>query len=333
MPKVLVTGGAGFIGSHVVDRFREAGYGVVVIDNLSTGKRANLTGDVELHQIDIQSADAATVVREGAFDVIAHLAAQVDVRRSVEDPFRDIETNIVGTVNLLEAARSPKAGRPPRFVFASTAGLYGDDATFPADEVCAANPVAPYGIDKLAVEYYLAYYAQAWAFETVVLRFGNVYGPRQDSHGEAGVIAIFGQRLLENRPLTVYGAGDQTRDYVYVADVANAFYCAATASLPRAGAVAVRAYNIGTGVETSVNELVASLSAVAGVRPVVEHAPPRTGELGRSVLDAKKAREHFGWEPGISLRDGLAETYAWLATGWNLPRGALEGSSANSLDN
>src|ERR1041385_3246508 len=222
MPKVLITGGAGFIGSHAADRFLAAGYDVVALDDLSNGKRENLSGRVDLRVVDVGSAQAADLVRTGGFDVIAHFAAQMDVRRSIDDPRFDATTNILGALNLLEAARSLPAGKRPRIIFASTGGaLYGDGAILPSPEEGPANPDAPYGIAKLSVELYLAYYARVWGMDTVVLRFGNVYGPRQDPHGEAGVIAIFGRRLVLGQPLTIFGDGKQTRDFVFVSDVVD----------------------------------------------------------------------------------------------------------------
>lgn len=312
--RVLVTGGAGFIGSHVIDRFISAGYHVAALDNLSTGRRLNVPAGVELHVMDVQSPDARDLIRDRGFDIIAHLAAQVDVRKSVADPLNDLLINVVGTVNLLDAICSLPPKKRPRMVFASTGGaLYGDAQQFPTGEEAAVNPDAPYGINKLAVEYYLAYFGRAWGMENVAMRFGNVYGPRQDPHGEAGVIAIFAQRLFDRRPLTVFGTGRQTRDYIYVADVANAFYVAATKPLRPSGLLATRAFNIGTAVETSVNELVQTLSGIAGVRAEVAYAPQRAGEVERSVLDPGKAQRELGWRPDVSLRQGLALTYEWVA--------------------
>lgn len=314
MPRVLVTGGAGFIGSHVIDRFVQGGYEVVCLDDLSTGRRSNVPVDGQLNVLDVQSPDTANLIRGGRFDAIAHLAAQVDVRKSVADPIGDLQTNIIGMVNVLEAVRSLPVGQRPRVIFASTGGaLYGDASRFPTDEDADTNPDAPYGIGKLAAEYYLAYYGRVWGLETVVLRFGNVYGPRQDTRGEGGVIAIFTKRLLEGRPLTVYGNGRQTRDYVYVGDVANAFFAAATTPTPPAGPPTSRAFNVGTAVETSVNELVGALSEVTGTNAVVEYAPRRTGEIDRSVLDIRKAQERLGWTADVLLRPGLEKTHRWLA--------------------
>jgi UDP-glucose 4-epimerase len=309
---VLVTGGAGFIGSHVADRFLAEGHAVTVLDDLSSGRRENLPEGVRFVQADIGSPDAAALVREGRFDVICHLAAQIDVRRSVEDPGFDARQNIVGTLNLLEAVRA--GAHRTRIVFSSTGGaLYGAFDPPPSAELAAKDPEAPYGIAKLAVEYYLAYYGRVHGIDAVVLRYGNVYGPRQDPHGEAGVVAIFCNRILDGRALTVFGDGEQTRDYVYAGDVAAANLLAATASLPPVGRLDARAFNIGTGVETSVNTLAATLQREAGVSTPVEHAPPRAGELLRSALDCTKARTVLGWRPATPLAEGLAATYRYFA--------------------
>ena len=309
--RALVTGGAGFIGSHVADALIAAGYRVDVLDDLSRGLREQVPAGARLHQFDIRSPEAAALVRDGAFDVICHLAAQIDVRVSVADPVADASRNILGTLNLLEAARS--ATRPPRFVFSSTGGaVYGDLAVPPSVEDEPKNPESPYGVGKLAVEYYLGYYGRVHGLETIALRYANVYGPRQDAHGDAGVVAIFCGRLLEGRSLTVFGTGEQTRDYVYVGDVAAANVRAARAELPAAGRVDVRAYNIGTGVPTSVLALARTLQQVAGTSLPVELAPPRRGEQQRSFVAIAKAARDLGWSPAHSLADGLATTFAWF---------------------
>ena len=315
MPNILVTGGAGFIGSHVADRFLAAGYAVTVLDDLSTGSRRNVPKGAKLRVLDVAGRAAATLVRKGRFDVIAHLAAQIDVRKSVEDPAHDATVNVLGALNLLEAVRALAPERRPRFVFASTGGaLYGDATRLPTHESAPTNPDAPYGIAKLSTEYYLAYYARTWRLDTYALRFGNVYGPRQNLRGEAGVIAMFTWRLLEGQPLTVYGTGKQTRDYVYVGDVADAFFVAATRAAPAAGPVEARAFNIGTGVETSVLELVDRLCAITGKPRDVRFAPARPGEAERSLLDPSKARSVLGWRAAVALDEGLAKTVAWAST-------------------
>jgi UDP-glucose 4-epimerase len=313
--RVLVTGGAGFIGSHVADRFLAAGNRVVIVDNLSTGKRENVPRGAEFHDLDIGSSQAAALVRDGAFDVVAHLAAQIDVRRSVDDPVFDARVNVLGTLNLAEAVRSSPSARRTRIVFASTGGaLYGDFVTPPSPEASPKDPDSPYGISKLSVEHYLAYYGRVHGLNAVVLRFGNVYGPRQDPHGEAGVVAIFCGRLLDRRPLTVFGDGRQTRDYIYVGDVASAFLTAAAAPLSPPERLDARAFNVGTGVETSVIELAEMLRRAAGASAPIEFAPKRPGELARSVLAPAKAAEKLGWTASTPLERGLKETYAWFAT-------------------
>jgi UDP-glucose 4-epimerase len=310
--RVLVTGGAGFIGSHVADRFLAEGWDVTVIDNLSSGREENLDPKVRFVRGDITSPEAAALVKDGRFDVMCHLAAQIDVRRSVADPVFDATRNILGTLNLMEAVRA--SGHETRVVFSSTGGaIYGDFVEPPSPEDVAKDPEAPYGIAKLSVEYYLAYYGRVHGINTVALRYGNVYGPRQDPHGEAGVVAIFCNRLLDDRAMTVFGNGEQTRDYVYAGDVAAANYAAATKSLPAAGRLDARAFNIGTGIETSVNTLAETLKSVAGAATPIEYAPARAGELARSSLDTTKAQTLLGWKPEMPLGEGLERTFRYFA--------------------
>ena len=320
MERVLVTGGAGFIGSHVADRFIAAGHDVTVIDDLSRGRRIQVPDRATFHALDIRSPEAARLVREGGYDLVAHLAAQIDVRVSVDDPAHDAAVNVLGTLNLLEAARNATGGRRPRFILASTGGaLYGDFVTPPNVEEYAKDPDAPYGIGKLAAELYMAYYGRIHGMECVALRFGNVYGPRQDPHGEAGVIAIFCGRLQEGRDLTIFGDGSQTRDYIYVGDVADAFVTAASAPLPAAAKLDARGYNIGTGVETSVVELAEMLRRASGKDVAIQLAPKRPGELQRSVLDPRKAERELGWKARVGLEEGLKETYRWAAAAAAVP--------------
>jgi UDP-glucose 4-epimerase len=311
MPKVLVTGGAGFIGSHVADLFLAKEWDVTIVDDFSSGKRENVPAAATLHEISVNSPELARLVREENFDVITHLAAQMDVRKSVADPMFDAATNIIGTLNIMEALRA--AGSSSRVVFTSTGGvLYGDFNTPPNYETYPKDPESPYAISKLSAEYYLAYYGRVHNMDSSALRFGNVYGPRQDPHGEAGVVAIFCGRILRNQPLTIFGDGRQTRDYVYVGDVARAMYLAATETLPPKERLDARAFNIGTGKGTSVIEIATLLQEIAGTKAQIDFAPHRPGEQQESFVNADKARELLGWTPQVTLAEGLATTFAWF---------------------
>ena len=310
--RVLVSGGAGFIGSHVSERFLEGGYAVEILDNLSSGKRENVPAAAQLHVGDITSPDAARLIREGKFDVVCHLAAQIDVRKSVADPAYDAQVNIGGSLNLLEAVRA--SGHATRFVFSSTGGaIYGDFVSLPTVEPMPKDPESPYGIAKLSVEYYMGYFARVHGLDTVALRYANVYGPRQDPHGEAGVVAIFCKRIMNGEALTVFGEGTQTRDYVYAGDVAQANFAAAQATLPAMAQVDTRSFNIGTGIETSVLELAAVLGRAAGKSVAVNKSPARPGEQQRSTVNIAKAQRDLGWSPQMSLADGLRKTYDFFA--------------------
>jgi UDP-glucose 4-epimerase len=312
--RVLVTGGAGFIGSHICEHFLERGWTVEIVDDLSTGKRENLPSGPTLHVLDVRSVEAARVVRDG-FDVLVHLAGQIDVRKSVADPVFDAGVNVMGTLNLIEALRSSPHGKKCRFVFSSTGGaLYGDFVTPPNKETIPKDPESPYAVAKLAAEYYLAYYGRVHGLDAVALRFGNVYGPRQDPHGEAGVVAIFCGRMLDGRPLTIFGDGRQTRDYVYVRDVAAATFAAASKALPPIERLDSRAFNIGTGVATSVMELANVLLRVSDAHVPIEYAPPRPGEQQHSVLDVTKVAESLGWKPSVMLEEGLKASFDWFAS-------------------
>lgn len=318
--RVLVTGGAGFIGSHVADAFLSEGDQVSVLDDLSSGRREQVPAGAEFHQFDICSPDAASLVREGRFDIICHLAAQIDVRKSVADPAYDAGKNIVGSLNLLEAIRASSGGEnaaaraATRFIFSSTGGaVYGDLVEPPTAETAPKDPQSPYGTAKLSVEYYMGYYARVHGLDTVALRYANVYGPRQDPFGEAGVVAIFCNRLIDGVPLTIFGDGLQTRDYVFAGDVARANFLASRADLPPAAGVDSRAFNVGTSVETDVVELARRLRGVSGKSSArVEHAPARPGEQRRSAVDPSKAGRALGWQPRVTLDEGLRQTYEWF---------------------
>lgn len=314
--RALVSGGAGFIGSHVADLLLAEGYQVEILDNLSSGRRENVPAGAVFHHMDIGSEDAARVVREGRFDALFHLAAQIDVRKSVLDPAADARINIQGSLNLLEAVRA--GGHGTRVIFSSTGGaIYGDFVPIPSVEDMPKDPESPYGIAKLSVELYMAYYGRVHQVDTVALRYSNVYGPRQDPHGEAGVVAIFCNKLLKDQPLSVFGDGKQTRDYVFAGDVARANLAAATATLPPARQVDVRAFNIGTGRETSVLQLAETLQRAAGTSVPIQHLPARPGELPRSAVSNEKAVASLGWVPKVNLEDGLRMTYEYFASRTN----------------
>lgn len=309
---VLVTGGAGFIGSHVADAYLAAGYDVTVLDNLSSGRLEYVPDGARFVHSDVRSSQARELLTSGAFSILNHHAAQMDVRCSVADPVADASINVLGLLNLLQGAQ---AGGVRRVVFASSGGtVYGDDAPLPIDERAAKLPASPYGAAKLSSEHYLAVFARLYGIQTVALRYSNVYGPRQNPHGEAGVVAIFARKLLAGESLVVYGDGEQTRDMVYVTDVAAANLAASECALPLPiDGLDGWAYNIGTGVETSVNRLARSVAAVVGRAAEIRHAPERPGEIRRSALTAAKAARELGWRPETALVDGLRATVSWLA--------------------
>lgn len=310
MTSVLVTGGAGFIGSHVADAYLAAGYSVTVLDNLSSGRRENVPREARFVHADIGSPEARDLLAGGGFTLLNHHAAQMDVRVSVADPAFDARTNLLGLINLLEGARR---GGVRRVVFASSGGVvYDERGVLPHAEEARKLPVSPYGVSKLGSEYYLAAYARLYGLETLSLRYANVYGPRQNPHGEAGVVAIFGSRLRSGQGITVYGDGSQTRDYVFVGDVAQANLAASRGPVPSADSIDAMAFNVGTGVETSVNRLAALLIAAAGSQVPIAPAPARAGELARSALNCGKAAREWSWRPSVSLSEGLKLTYDWI---------------------
>ena len=304
-----MTGGAGFIGSHVADAYLAQGREVTVLDNLSHGRRENVPDGAEFVELDIRDAAAGDLIRERRFELISHHAAQMDVRVSVQDPRFDSSVNIDGLLNLLEAAR---AAGTRRFIYVSSGGVvYGEPEIRPTPETAPKAPESPYGVSKLAGEHYLYYYHRIHGLEYAALRYSNVYGPRQDPHGEAGVVAIFSTRLLEQQPLTVFGTGEQTRDYVYVGDVVAANLLLSDASLPPARSLDDRGFNVGTGRETSVLTLAETLMRAADQTVPIQQAPARAGELKHSSLDIARLAA-LGWEPRTGLEEGLAETFAWI---------------------
>ncbi len=310
--RVLVTGGAGFIASHVADLYIEDGWEVTVLDDLSTGRRKNVPAAAEFVECGVNDTGARKLLEEGGFTVLNHHAAQMDVRVSVTDPLFDERVNIAGLINLLEGARR---GGVRRVVFASSGGVvYGEGNSLPHGEEALKLPVSPYGVSKLASEYYLAMYAKLHGLEVVPLRYANVYGPRQNPHGEAGVVAIFCSRILRQEPLTVYGDGTQTRDYVFVGDVARANLAATTGRLGRLRSIDDVAFNVGTGVETSVVELARTILNAAGANVPIEHVDARPGELQRSAVDPGKLEAQWSWRPEVGLAEGLQRTYDWIAT-------------------
>jgi UDP-glucose 4-epimerase len=298
--RALVTGGAGFIGSNVVDALLVRGDEVHVLDDLSRGTRDNVADAARLHEADIRR-DSSSVFADVQPDVCFHLAAQIDVRVSVEQPELDADVNIVGTLHVLDAARA----HGTKVVFSSTGGAIYGECEGPAAEDHPRAPLAPYGVSKLSAEEYIAAFNRLYGTSHVALRYGNVYGPRQDPHGEAGVVAIFMNALRDGKTPRIYGDGRQTRDYVFVGDVVSATLAAAGHD----GGV----FNVGTGSETSVVELYERIQRVSGIERAPEHAEPRAGELQRSVLDPSLAAHELGWRPQSSLDEGLAATWRWIS--------------------
>lgn len=307
---VLVTGGAGFIGSHIAEAYLAAGWRVTCLDDLSRGKREQVPAGAEFIQADTRSREAFEAIADGGFDVINQQAAQIDVRISVDEPALDASINLVGFANVLGAAA---AGKVQRVVFASSGGVvYGDPAVIPTPEPTGNLPISPYGVSKLAGEHYLRVLGTLHGFEGVAMRYSNVYGPRQDPKSEAGVVSIFVSRILQGQPLTIFGDGGQTRDYVFVRDVARANVLASTATVSRGDRLDVPAFNIATGRETTVNELARHVMRALGREVPVEYAPPRAGELQRSCLDISKAGRELGWQPEVSFDDGLTALASWF---------------------
>ena len=300
--QILVTGGAGFIGSHIVDAYLQEGHQVVVVDNLSKGKKSNVNQAAVFYPIDIcYSEELELVFQRHAFDVVNHHAAQINLRRSIDEPVFDAKVNIIGSLNLFELCR--KYG-VKKCIFASSGGaIYGAPKQIPVGEKAPTKPLSPYGIAKLSVEQYLEYYYQVWDLERIILRYGNVYGPRQDPQGEAGVISIFCNNILKGDPCIVFGDGCKTRDYVSVHDITSANLLALNSS--------ANIYNLGTGLETSVNQLIDMLQKVANQKISIIYDQDRKGEIERIALYSKKARELLGWETTIPLNQGIEEVFWW----------------------
>jgi UDP-glucose 4-epimerase len=304
--RILVTGGAGFIGSHVVDSFIGAGHDVIVVDDLSTGRRSNLKGRATFYQMDVRSPELEELFQRERPDVVSHHAAQVDVRRSVADPLFDADVNVLGSLNLLECCRAHGVGK---VIYSSSGGaVYGEPAYLPCDEDHPIQPLAPYGASKYIVERYLYLYREVHGLDYTVLRYGNVYGPRQDPHGEAGVVAIFAGRMLRGATPVVNGSGEQERDFVYVEDCARANLLALERG---SGGV----FNLGSGVGTSINRVCDLLKAIIGYEGDAVHGPAKPGETFRIFLDAARARDELGWEPTVGLEEGLRRTVAYFRSG------------------
>jgi UDP-glucose 4-epimerase len=300
--KTLVTGGAGFIGSHIVERLLAEGHDVAVVDNLSTGKRANLDPRARLYEVDIVSSDLESVLLAERPDVVFHEAAQMSVKVSTDDPRYDARVNVLGLVNVLEAC---VAAETRKVIFASSGATYGNPQYLPIDEDHPQVPESPYGITKMVAEHYLKYYALDRGLRYTALRYGNVYGPRQDAFGEAGVVAIFARQLLSGETPTIHWDGEQVRDYVHVADVARANVLAASAGDDRC-------FCIGTGAGSSVNQIYRAVCDALGVEVEPRRAPRRPGDLRAAYFVVDRARRELGWEPSVPLPEGLAQTVAAL---------------------
>jgi len=299
--RAVVTGGAGFIGSHVVDALLEAGHEVTILDDLSTGSTRNLNPSARFHEIDITGPDVDRLLADIGPDVICHNAAQISVSTGQAFPLRDLNVNVAGTLRLIEYAQ--RAGC--RFVHASSAAVYGEPETTPVGEDHPTRPINNYGVSKLAVEHYLAAYARNGGLNYAALRYANVYGPRQNASGEAGVVAIFCEALARGAPVTIHGDGRQSRDFVFVTDVAAANLAAASSSV-------TGVFNIGTGSESDINALYDAVATAMGSQARPVHGPPRPGDIERSVLDPSRAASQLGWRPKVNFRLGLEKTAGWF---------------------
>ena len=297
--KILVTGGAGFIGSNVADGFIRKGHKVVIIDNLSTGLKSNVNRKARFYEVDIRSAVIDKIFEKTKPDILCHHAAQIDVRKSTDDPIFDADVNVIGSLNLLNACVRHKV---KKVIFASTGGaIYGEQDYFPADENHPANPLSPYGVTKLTIEKYLHFYRETYGIDFVSLRYANVYGPRQNPYGEAGVVAIFAERLLTDKKAVINGDGTQTRDFIFVDDVVESNLLAL--NYPKSDI-----FNIGTGIETDINSIFRLLRRITSSKQRETHVPPKPGEQQRSVLDCSKAERLLKWKPKNSLQKGMAQT-------------------------
>jgi UDP-glucose 4-epimerase len=296
---ILVTGGAGFIGSNVADAFINEGHNVIILDNFSSGKDENVNPRAKVYRMDIQDAAVENIFHDEKIEVMCHLAAQMDVRKSVADPKFDASVNVLGFLNLMEAGR--KHGLK-KVIFSSTGGaIYGEQDYFPADEQHPTRPLSPYGITKLTTEKYLFFYKEIYGIDHVILRYANIYGPRQNPHGDAGVVAIFTLKMLKGEQPIINGDGKQTRDYVFVGDVVKANVLA----LKYSGS---NIFNIGTGIETDVNQLFHHIKKLIGSNAEEKHIPAKAGEQMRSVISSKKINEMLGWKPTVSVEEGLKKT-------------------------
>lgn len=300
--RILITGGAGFIGSHVGERLLREGHEIHVVDSLVGGKRENVAAGATLHVMDIRDAGIPALLQETRPEAVVHLAAQMDVRKSVDDPRYDADVNVMGSLNVLEAARAAGVGR---FLFASTGGaIYGNPRELPATEETACRPLSPYGTSKLAFEHYLTLYDGLFGVPSTILRLPNVYGPRQDPHGEAGVVAIFAQTLLAGRECTIFGDGTKTRDYIFATDVAQAFFLALDRGISGT-------FNLGWGREVTDREVFDAVRVAVGVDVAPRHAPRRPGEIERISLDGSLARRVLGWEPRVAFDEGVRQAVAF----------------------
>lgn len=310
--KIIVTGGAGFIGSHIADAYINDGHEVIVIDNLSTGRRENINPRAKFHETDICDPDILKIFEDERPQILNHHAAQIDVRKSVRDPLGDLKVNVSGLINLVECGR--KTGLEKVILASSGGTVYGEQEKFPATEDDPLRPISPYGLNKLASEQYLFYAEHEYGIPYVALRYANVYGPRQNPHGEAGVVAIFAKKMLAGETPVISSDGRQTRDYVYIGDVVEANRLALTMqkdSLSPCGRGG-RVYNIGTGVETDVNSIFRAIREFAGSTCRQTHGPAKSGEQMRSVISSAKIKRELGWQPGVTFAEGMRMTTQWF---------------------